>query len=386
MHPLNELESMTGKRKITIMHVIYSLDIGGLENGLVNLINRMDQSKFSHSICCIGQSGRYAKRLNGQDVEIFEMKKGEGSDLLLSMKLARVFKSIQTDIVHTRNWGAIDGIIGAKLARIPHVIHGEHGRDMTDPDGSNKKRKFIRKGLSYFVDRYITVSGDFREWLITDIGIDDRKVQTICNGVDTAKFNPDNKDLVRAKHGYSREDLIIGTVGRLDPIKDQQLLIRSFAQVAMKYPRLHLLIIGDGPCREDLERLAKDLGVSNNVLFSGMRHDVPELLKLLDIFVLPSLFEGISNTILEAMATGIPVVATRVGGNPELVVDGETGYLAPKQDIDALAKALENYILSPLILKQHGAAARERAVREFGLDRMVAQYEELYTRLLMRNK
>ncbi len=117
-----------------------------------------------------------------------------------------------------------------------------------------------------------------------------------------------------------------------------------------------------------------------------MRHDVPELLKLLDIFVLPSLFEGISNTILEAMATGIPAVATSVGGTPELVVDGETGYLVPKKDIDALAKALERYILSPLVLKQHGAAARKRAVREFGLDKMIAQYEEMYTHLLMRNR
>ncbi|KPJ69801.1 hypothetical protein AMJ44_02150 [candidate division WOR-1 bacterium DG_54_3] len=219
----------------------------------------MDESKFSHSICCIGQSGPYAERLNGQNVTIFEMKKREGAELLLPMKLARVFKKIQIDIVHTRNWGAIDGIIGAKVARVPYVIHGEHGRDVTDLDGSNIKRKLIRKGLSYFVDRYMTVSEDFREWLIIDVGIDERKVQTICNGVDTAKFNPDNKDLVRAKHGYSREDLIIGTVGRLDPVKDQQLLIRAFTRLAKKHPRLILLIIGDGPFRVDLVRLANQL-------------------------------------------------------------------------------------------------------------------------------
>ena len=366
-------------KPIKIMHVIHSLDIGGLENGVVNLINKMDRDKFAHAICCITNSGRNAEKLNKKDVSIFEMKKGERSELLLPLRLTWLFKRTQIDIVHTRGWGAIDGIIGAKLAGIPIVVHGEHGRDMIDSDGSNKKRNFIRKLLSCFVASYITVSNDLHEWLITSVGVNEKKVKTIYNGVDTIKFNPDNKFLVREKYGYSSEDIIIGTVGRLAPIKDQQLLIKAFAQLNKKYHNITLLIIGDGPCREGLKNLARDLGIKQNVSFLGMRSDVPELLKLFDIFVLPSIIEGISNTILEAMATGIPVVASRVGGNSALIVNGETGYLVTKGDVSELATAVERYILDRATMERHGTSGRKRAIGEFGLDRMVAQYEDVYT-------
>ena len=373
------------RKKIHIMHVVYCLDIGGLENGLINLINRMDQSKFSHSICCIEQSGRIAERLGRSDVEIYEMKKGDGSKLLLPVKLARLFRGAKIDIVHTRAWGASDGIIGARLASVPIVVHGEHGRDINDPDGSNAKRNLFRKGLSYFVDRYVTVSRELQEWLIRVLGIKEKKVQTICNGVDTDKFNPEQRHLVRAQYGFGSEKVVIGTVGRLDPVKNHQLLIKAFARLNSNYGNLTLLIIGDGPWRANLEQLTRDLDLEKSVHFLGMRGDVPDLLKVLDIFVLPSIYEGISNTILEAMATGLPVIATGVGGNPELVLDGETGYLVPMEEIGALAERLERYIHNRSIMKQHGADARKRAVRDFSLDRMVAQYEKFYTELVMNN-
>lgn len=367
------------------MHVLDSLGIGGLENGVINLINKMDRERFSHAICCIGQSGKSAERLLVEGVEIFEMKKGEGKELLLPFRLARVFKKNRIDIVHTRNWGAVDGIIGAKLAGVNIIVHGEHGRDIVDPDGSNRKRNVIRRGLSFFVNRYVTVSKALREWLITVVGINERKIQAICNGVDTLIFNPDEKCLVRSKYGHNDDEIIIGTVGRLDPVKNQRLLIKAFAQLKSKYINITLLVIGDGPCREDLERLVEDLDLKQKVSFLGMRDNVPELMKLLDIFVLPSIIEGISNTILEAMATGLPVIATSVGGNPELVVDGKTGYLVPGEDIGSLEKALETYIHNPAIVKQHGTAGRERAVKEYALDKMVNNYETLYTYLMNHN-
>ncbi|HWP45678.1 MAG TPA: TIGR03088 family PEP-CTERM/XrtA system glycosyltransferase [Candidatus Limnocylindrales bacterium] len=373
-------------KSIKIMHVLTSLNIGGLENGVVNLINKMDPDKFKHMICCISRSGQSAEKLIRKDVEIFEMKKGEARELLLPLRVARLFRKVKVDIVHTRNWGAIDGIIGAKLAGIPIVVHGEHGRDITDPYGTNKKKNLIRKGLSCFVDGYITVSKELKEWLVDKVGIKGEKVHVIYNGVDTVKFNPYDKGLIRAKYNYTDRDIILGTVGRLDPIKDQQLLIKAFAQLNARYYNSTLLIIGDGPCWRDLEKLANDLGIRKSVRFLGARMDVAELLKLLDIFVLPSLAEGISNTILEAMATGIPVVATHVGGNPELVVNGETGYLFPKEDLATLLKVLEGYILNPAIMKEHGMAGRQRVVNRFSLDRMVANYESFYTHLMMETK
>ncbi len=369
-------------KPIKIMHVVHALGIGGLENGVVNLINHTDPDRFRHSICCISRSGQNAENLTGKNVEIFEMKKGEARDLSLPIKLAHLFMKAKVDIVHTRNWGAIDGIIGARLAGIPVAIHGEHGREIADPQGQNKRRNLIRKGLSYFIDSYITVSKELGEWLITQVGIDKKKVHIICNGVDTTRFNPDNKDLIRKKYHYTDQDIVIGTVGRLDPVKDQQLLIKAFAQLNLVHHRLILLIIGDGPSWKNLEKLASDLGVRTKIHFLGARTDVPELLKLLDIFVLPSIAEGISNTLLEAMATGLPVIATRVGGNPELVVDNETGYLIPKEDLGALVKSLDHYILNKHLRNQHGTTGRERVVREFSLDKMVARYEALYTDLI----
>jgi len=199
----------TQTNPIKILHVLHSFDIGGLENGLVNLINNMDPERFSHKICCIGRSGRNAKELDNNNVVVFEMNKRDGLELGLPLRLARLFKQRQIDVVHTRNWGAIDGIIGAKLVRVPYVIHGEHGRDMSDPDGTHTRRNVIRKLLSRFLDSYITVSEDFREWLVTVVGIDEQKVETIRNGVDTTKFNPYNKDFVRAKHNCKKEEIII---------------------------------------------------------------------------------------------------------------------------------------------------------------------------------
>jgi sugar transferase (PEP-CTERM/EpsH1 system associated) len=368
-------------KPIRVLHVLHSLDIGGLENGVINLINTMDCVNFIHTICCISRSGRNASRLTRRDVRVFEVGKTDGRSLLLPLKLARLFQRTRADIVHTRNWGAIDGILGARLARIPIVIHGEHGREISDLDGSYASRNLIRKGLSYFVNQYITVSNQLRDWLIAVVGINEEKVQTIWNGVDTVKFNPYDKVIVRAKYGHTDEEVIIGTVGRLDPVKDQQLLIKAFARLADKYQRLKLLIVGDGPYRAPLEQLTANLGLCCNVCFFGMRMDVPELLKLFDIFVLPSLAEGISNTILEAMATGLPVVATHVGGNPELVVNEETGYLVRRGDVGALATAMEEYLVDPALMRRHGAAGRERAVKVFGIDRMVAQYQAIYTLL-----
>jgi sugar transferase (PEP-CTERM/EpsH1 system associated) len=373
-------------KPIKIMHVVHALGIGGLENGVVNLINHTNPDRFKHSICCISRSGQNAENLMKKNVEIFEMKKGEARDLFLPIKLAHLFKKAKVDIVHTRNWGAIDGIIGARLAGVPIAIHGEHGREITDPQGHNKRRNLIRKGLSYFIDSYITVSQELGEWLMTEVGIDKKKVQVICNGVDTTKFNPDHKDLVRKKYSYTDKDIVIGTVGRLDPVKDQQLLIKAFAQLNSIYSKLVLLIIGDGPSWKSLEKLVDELGIRAKVHFLGARTDVPELLKLLDIFVLPSIAEGISNTILEAMATGLPVIATHVGGNPELVVDKETGYLIPKEDLGALVKSLDQYILNKHLRKQHGTAGRERAIREFSLERMIARYETLYTDLVTQKR
>ncbi|MGH7392610.1 MAG: glycosyltransferase, partial [Candidatus Rokuibacteriota bacterium] len=168
------------------------------------------------------------------------------------------------------------------------------------------------------------------------------------------------------------------TVGRLDPVKDQAGLIRAFAGLAREHADVRLIVAGDGPCRADLETLAASLGLGDRVLLLGERRDVPRVLAALNVFVLPSVAEGISNTILEAMATGLPVIATRVGGNPELVEDGVNGFLVPRRDPDALRAAMARYVDDPHLAAVHGKSSRQRSVECFGLERMRDTYTSLY--------
>jgi len=203
----------------------------------------------------------------------------------------------------------------------------------------------------------------------------------ICNGVDTHRFRPGGRQVARAALGIGPERIVVGTVGRLDPVKDQVGLLRAFSRV-VDDSRVLLLIAGDGPCRAELETTVSALGLDGRVRLLGERDDVPSVLAAMDVFVLCSIAEGISNTILEAMATGLPVVATRVGGNPELVVDGKTGCLVEPRSPAALAASLRRYFEDPRLLAQHGGSARALAVAGFSLERMVGAYEQLYERLL----
>jgi sugar transferase (PEP-CTERM/EpsH1 system associated) len=370
--------------RIKVAHVLHSFDIGGLENGLVNLINHMDPDRFHHYVCCMTRSGRSAARVHSPNVDILEFDKQPGGNWWLPLMLRRRFREIDPDIVHSRNWGAIDAVVGARLARVPAVVHGEHGRNDVDPDGKVTKHNLVRRALGPMVDRIVCVSEDLGQWLVEDVGIRSEKVRTIHNGVDIDRFRPGNASELRARCGFAADELLIGTVGRLDPIKDQGTLIDAFARLNRDSRPARLLVVGDGPSRGELEESARRAGVASLVTFFGMRDDIAELLRLFDLFVLPSIGEGISNTILEAMASGLPVVATRVGGNPELVAEGETGALVPRRRADALAAALQVYLEDETRLRAHSTAARRRAECRFSLARMVRQYEALYVELASR--
>jgi len=371
-------------QKIKIVQIIYSLNLGGLENGIINLVNNMDDFKFENTICCLTQGGDFEKRLN-KNIKVSKMFKKPGNDWQLYIKLIKYLKEIKPTIVHTRNWVGMDGIIAAKMARVPIIIHGEHGFEIADLISQNRKRKFIRKlVLSTMVDKIVTVSKNLKNRLINEIKIKPEKIIHIPNGVDTNKFNIYRKEFTRKKFGFKKEDFIIGIVARLDPIKNHKTLFFTFKEIVKNYPQAKLIIVGDGPLREELKEKSYQLGINNKAIFMGERNDVPEILKTFDIFVLPSLNEGMSNTILETMATGIPVIASNVGGNPELVIDGETGFLFPTNDVESLVQKIKTYILYPELKQKHGYNARKRVEEKFSLDQMVRRYEELYLELVER--
>jgi sugar transferase (PEP-CTERM/EpsH1 system associated) len=365
--------------KIKITHIVHSLDVGGLENGLVNVINNLDPTRFCHSIVCLIRSGAIAKRINRKDVEIRELGLDPSRFKFPIMPLVKIFREIRPDIVHTRAWGTVDAIMAARLAGVPRVIHGEHGRDVADPEGENRKRNVIRKCLSPMVDRFMTVSDDLQRWLTETVGIAAHKVVRIHNGVDTQRFSRAGREAARRMLGLADGNVAIGIVGRLDPVKDHRSLLQAFAAVAQAHPRARLIIVGDGVMRQAIAAQIEQLRIADRVQMLGERQDVADILKALDCFTLTSVAEGISNTILEAMATGLPVVATRVGGNPELVQHGLTGQLVAPGDVSALAQAFETYLNDPELRIREGRAARERTEKHFSLERMAANYTELYS-------
>lgn len=365
--------------KKKILHILHGLNVGGLENGVVNLINRLDPEGFEHEICCITSNGPMAERFV-QPVRVHEMGKGAGRTLGLPLRLAGLIRKVRPDIVHTRNWGTIDGIIGARLAGVRRIVHGEHGREATDPTGANRRRQIARRLLAPAVTRFVTVSAELDNWLVRDIGVPRAKVEQIINGVDGETFRPEvDKAACRTRLGIPDDKLIVGIVGRLDPVKDHATLLRAVAQ---SETACRLVVVGAGPAEDALRQLAAELNVAEFTHFFGARHDIAQVLGALDVFVLPSLAEGISNTILEAMACGLPVIASRVGGNPELVTAGETGFLFDVGQADMLAAQLKCYIERPELRRAHGVAARERVEREFSLAAMVSKYERMYRALI----
>lgn len=369
------------------MHVIYRLTIGGLENGVVNLINTMSRHRYRHAIVCLEDSTDFSDRIEPDDVEVREMHKSRSSAVRLYGRLFSALSELRPSIVHTRNLGALDAIPPALFARIPHRVHGEHGWHSDDLGGENKRHRRLRQLYKPMISQYVTVSAHLAAYLRDAIGVRASKIVQIYNGVDQHRFRPGKAVVPRA--GFADgEHVVIGTVGQLRPEKNQRLLIDAFAKLARRQPRLadrlRLVIVGDGPGSEALQRQAEATGLGDQIWLAGARHDVPDLLRSFDVFVLPSKTEGISNTILEAMSSGLPVVATDVGGNGELIVDGQTGLLVPADDSEAMAGALERYLTEPVLRTAHGEASRARVLERFSLDAMVGAYTELYDSLLSR--
>lgn len=367
-----------------IAHIIYRLDIGGLENGLVNLINRMPRERYRHVVICLAGFSDFSCRIQRDDVPVLSIDKQPGKDPGAYWRLWRLLRRLHPAIVHTRNLGTVDMQWMARLAGAAVRVHGEHGWEASDPGGTNPRHLRIRRACRPVIHRYVAVSRDIAHWLRERVGVAESRIRQIYNGVDVTRFRADGDR--PADLPWGPEALVIGTVGRLDPVKNQLHLLRSFHQLAGAgepwSARLRLMVVGDGPLREALATEVQRLGLAQSVWLAGARNDVPELMRAMDVFVLPSLNEGVSNTILEAMAMGRPVVAAAVGGNPELIVNGVTGALYESGGDGHLTKALQPYLADVGLRESAGRAGRARIEAEFGLQSMVERYLCLYDDLL----
>ena len=368
---------------VHICHILFRLDVGGLENGVVNLINHMPYESCRHSIISLKPATDFKLRIRRPDVSIYEAHKRDGKDWRAYGRVFSMLKRIRPNVVHTRNLPALDMLVPAAAAGVRRLIHSEHGLELVEFGGSNAKYNFLRRLSRLLVEHYVCVSPDLAMWMQHKVGVPQHRISVICNGVDTERFAPGPRNTALLPADFAPPGaFVIGTIGRLEAVKDQVSLVRAFLNVLEARPdlrqRLRLMIIGDGRLRAEIEGMLAAAGASALAWLPGMRSDTPELYRLMDIFVLPSLGEGISNTLLEAMASGVPTVATRVGGNRGLVVEGETGLLVPPADPDVLAAALLSYARDSVRALAHGRAGRARALREFSMDAMVRSYAQIY--------
>lgn len=372
-----------------IVHVVYRFGMGGLENGIVNLVNRMPRERWRHAIVALTDiSKEFSARIERTDVRTIALEKRPGHLLRYYPRLYRLLKELRPAVVHTRNLAALEAVVPAWAAGVPARIHGEHGWDIHDPAGHRRRYRYVRRLYRPFVTRYVALSRHLEEYLERQVGVAGADISQIYNGVDTERFHPacGPRPAIPGCPFGGPGQWLIGTVGRMEGIKDPLNLARAFVRVLELQPaaaeHLRLILIGDGALREEASAVLERAGVRGQVWFAGERDDVPDIMRGLDCFVLPSLAEGVSNTILEAMASRLPIVATRVGGNSELIESGMTGTLVPPANGEALADAILGYFNDQATARRHARAAHRVAESRFSLARMVADYASLYEREL----
>lgn len=380
--------TLLNNKKPLIAHVLFRLGTGGLENGVVNLINTMPDEKYRHVVICMTDYTDFRNRIKKDGVQVYCLNKKPGKDFAVYFRLWKLLREIQPDILHTRNLSALEAQLPGLLAGIKYRVHGEHGRDIDDVDGTNPRYVLLRRLFRPVIQRYIPMSKDLETWLVKQIKVPAKKISQLYSGVELSRFKISGDKPVNLLPPDFRSPglILIGTVGRLDPVKDQITLVLAFIHLVKTHPavrnKVRLVLVGAGLLQPKLRELSLEAGIDDLVWFAGERNDVADIMQTLDLFVLPSINEGISNTILEAMATALPVIATDVGGNPELVINNQTGYLVPKQDPVAMAQIFKHYLDKPDLLVCHGKAGRTRCESTFSLDRMVSDYMDVYDRLL----
>ncbi|GAA5160661.1 glycosyltransferase [Viridibacterium curvum] len=367
-------------------HVVYSFKAGGLENVIVQLINRLPTDRFRHVVIALTEcSAEFAQRVTVPGVEFISLHKPPGQIFRLYPRLWRLLRQQRPAVLHTCNLAALEVTPVAWAAGVPLRVHAEHGWIVADPDGRNPRFRLLRRVFKPFVSHFIAVSRQLQDYLTGPIGVAPGRVSLLANGVDTDAFRPRAADeALPAGWPFGREHWVLGTVGRLDPVKNQKLLLDALAMIrggsTELGARLRLVIVGEGGERAALEARIAELGLQEVVWLPGSRSDVAQLLRAMDCFALPSIAEGTSCTLQEAMASGLPIIATSVGGNPDLLTPDTCGLLVPSGDVAGLADAVRQVFSAQGEAQGMPARARQSALSRHSLAGMIAAYEKLFDR------
>ncbi len=308
-------------------------------------------------------------------------------DFLALVKLAKYIRKENFDIVHTNSSKAgILGRLAAKLAGTPVILHTVHGWAYHNHMGKRRKGLYVtlEKWAEKFTHKLITVSDlNIKKGLADGIG-NENKYVTIHSGIDLNRFDPSNLDSISKKKEWNIDpsDRVVGSVTRLSEQKAPADFVRMANEILKHIPKVSFLLVGDGPLKDEIQNLIDRLNISKKVILAGLRHDIPELLALMDVFVLSSLWEGLPRVFPQAMAMGLPIVATNVDGAPEAIKDGVNGFLVPPKDFTTLAQRTLQLIEDPRLARKMGEAGRKMVYPDFCVKEMVRKTEHLYMELI----
>ena len=369
-----------GPRRPRVLHVVNTLDGGGMERMLVSLVRATAGDRLDHVVCALRGPGELADRLPaGVPLEPLHARNGESRTFL---RLAQVIRRYRVDVVHARGCGIwSDTALACALTRRP-VILGFHG--LQNDTGFTLRQRRRSAWLPFVCRRFVSVSYAGRTQLERELAIPAHRVEVIPNGVSADRFappTPSRRDRTRMSLGVPPSACVVGTVGSLTPVKDHAALVEAVAACRAGGADVRLLIVGDGPLGPDLRGQAHRLAVADATIFVGVREDIPDLLGAIDLYVSSSRSEGVSNAILEAMCTGLCVIATRVGDNARLLEEGRAGVLVPPHDPTILGREILALADAPARRKELGAQARRQVLADYTFDNTVERYVELYRRV-----
>jgi glycosyltransferase involved in cell wall biosynthesis len=357
------------------MQLVLSLSPGGTERLVIELCRRL-ANEFDTVVCCLDEPGEWSSEVSKLNIPVVSLARQPGFHPSLSVRLGDVLKAHKIDVVHCHHYSPyVYGVLAAVLHPSVRVVFTEHGR--LHGVGISTKRRLINPVLSRWPARIYAVSAALKQDMVAE-GFPERSIEVLYNGIELGpRPRPADRAAMRASLGLPADALVIGSVGRLDPVKNLGALLEARAILNTRFPGARIVIAGDGPERQALIDRAHAVGLGDVVHLTGYRADVRAVMAAFDMYVNCSTYEGVSLTILEAMAAALPVVATAVGGNPEVVVDQETGLLIDQRP-QTVASAIAALASNPARRHAMGEAGRWRVKRHFTIERMVHDYAVAY--------
>jgi glycosyltransferase involved in cell wall biosynthesis len=364
--------------RIRLMQITHDLAIGGLQRVVANICRTIDRDQFDVQVLCLRELGPFTADIERLGIKVSLIPQTGRTDYFSFLKVARILRAERIDVIHTHNTQPfVDGTLAALLSGVRTIVHTDHARQFPD------KRRYMlaERAMSLFAYRVVGVSDHTSANLEKYEKIPRAKIETIPNGIDGSAFDiPVDRVARRRELGIPADAMVLGIAARLSPPKGVTYLLKALPEVVRRLPNVVLVVAGDGPLEQGLKAESESLTLGSHVKFVGPRADMPELLKLFDLYVLPSISEGLPMVLLEAMAAGCPIVSTRVGGVPSAIESGVNGLLVPPQDPASLARAIVLALGDEALRRRFALAGKQAFAARFSAQTMTRRYERLYRR------